>query len=221
MIDPSGEAPQSCYGRGTMPLRLVLALALLAIASLARASEIELAGSEGHPRDRFPLAVHCASTGDTALDGAVRRALHDWNTVAEAAIGVRAFAEVAEGDKAHVLLAFPAAPPSRIMGSTRLGADERGVITLPVRVAVFPPTARGQTAAEVLLYQVVAHELGHALGLPHTRDPRSLMCCVYGAIDFNDGAVREAYVAARRNPDVRSSAGELAGHYRKFWARAP
>jgi len=209
------------WSRTVATMSRILALALLAIASLARASDLELSGAEGHPRDRFPLAVHLASTGDTELDAAVRRAVQDWNTVAEAAIGVRAFAEVPDADRAHVVVGFRVAPPSRLHGTTSLGADERGVITPPVRVTVFPPAGRGQTAADVLLFQIVAHELGHALGLPHTRDPRSLMCCIHGSIDLNDGAVREAYLAARRNPEVRSSAGELAAHYRKFWTRVP
>jgi hypothetical protein len=201
--------------------RLSLALVFLSIASLAGASDVELGGAEGHPRGRFPLAVHLPSAGEAALDGAVRRAVQDWNTVAESAIGTRVFAESADSSTAHVLVEFRSAAAARIMGATRLGADGRGVITLPVRITVFPPAARGQTPAEVLLYQVVAHELGHALGLPHTRDPRSLMCCVYAGIDFNDAAVREAYVTARRQPDVRSSAVELTEHYRKFWERGP
>lgn len=199
--------------------RCVVALVLLLTASLARASDVELSGVEGHPRERFPLAVHLATTGDAALDAAARRTLQDWNVVAEAALGVRVFTEAASPEAAHVLVAFPTAEASRMMGATRLGADDRGVIELPVRITVFPPTPRGQTPREVLLYQIVAHELGHALGLPHTRDPRSLMCCVSGSIDFNDAAVRDAYIAARRAPNVRSSALELAEHYRRFWKR--
>jgi matrixin len=84
---------------------------------------------------------------------------------------------------------------------------------------VVAPVARGQTSRETLLYQVVAHELGHALGLPHVRDPRSLMCCVTGSVDFNDPAAREAYVEARRHPDVRSARAELVEHYARVWRR--
>jgi predicted Zn-dependent protease len=201
--------------------RLALAIAVTALlAAGARASDVELSGAEGHLRARFPLTVHLAVAGDPALDAAGRRAVADWNTVAENAIGTRVFTEVAAAD-AEVRVALHGAESARMMGVTRVATDGRGVIELPVQITVFPAAARGQTPREVLHYQVVAHELGHALGLPHTRDPRSLMCCVYQSLDFNDAAVREAYVAARRQPDVRTSAAELTEHYRKFWSRNP
>jgi hypothetical protein len=45
------------------------------------------------------------------------------------------------------------------------------------------------------------------------------MCCVKGSVDFSDAAVREAYVQARRHPDVRSARAQLAEHYARFWGR--
>jgi hypothetical protein len=86
-----------------------------------------------------------------------------------------------------------------------------------VSITVVEPTARGQTTREALLYQVVAHELGHALGLPHVRDPASLMCCEPGALDFQDPVARDAYVRARRQPDLASVRAQLMEHYRRFW----
>ena len=205
------------YTRRVRRLRVTLAF-VLAAAAVASASNVELSGAEGHPRSRFPLTVHLAATGDPALDAAGRRAVADWNAVADTVIGTRVFAEASSTD-AQVRVALHAAEAARMMGVTRLGADARGVIELPVQITVFPASARGETPRDVLHYQIVAHELGHALGLSHTKDPRSLMCCVHASIDFNDPTVRDAYIAARRQPDVKSSASELAEHYRKFWSR--
>ena len=82
-------------------------------------------------------------------------------------------------------------------------------------IATYEPRDPSQT----LLYQVVAHELGHALGLPHVRDPRSLMCCVKGSVDFKDPAARDAYIEARRHPDVRSVRAQLGEQYARLWRR--
>jgi len=198
---------------------LAVLLALLAACPLIAGPNVELSGAEGHPRARFPLAVYAPTFGEPALDGAGPRALRDWNALFENALGVPAFTSAADPARAHVVVRFERGDGSRLMGETEVGADERGVITLPVRIVVIAPKALGQTAPDVVFYQVLAHELGHALGLPHVRDPRSLMCCVPGSIDFNDQASRDAYVEARRNPDIRSVRGELVQHYARWWAR--
>jgi Matrixin len=194
-------------------------LALLALVAPASASDTPLSGREGHPRDRLPLRVWIQPAGDAALDAALRRAIDDWNTLARDALGIAVFLADATREAAPVRISVEPATAGGLMGVTYLRTDDTGAIETPVSITVVEPTARGQTSRETLLYQVAAHELGHALGLPHVRDPRSVMCCDTGAVDFNDPVVREAYIEARRHPDLRSVREELIAHYTRFWRR--
>jgi hypothetical protein len=200
--------------------RVVLALLLLT-AVPAPASDVVLSGAEGHPRMRLPLAIHVTAFGDAALDAAATRAVHDWNRVAQETLGVTAFAPVESQEAAQVVVDTRPRDERGLMGFARVEVGSEGVIILPVRVVVYEPTARGATSRETLLYQVLAHELGHALGLPHNTDPRSLMCCIHESLDFKDPAVRAAYIESRRRPDIGTVRAQLAAHYERVWRVRP
>ena len=199
-------------------VRIAVTLIFLAVGAAA-ASDAPLTGRDGHPRGRLPLAVYVAPFGTPALDLAASRAVDDWNRVARETLGVAAFASATAAADALIVVATLPADARGPMGVTYLDSGADGVITLPVRIVVHEPAARGQTSRETVLYQVLAHELGHALGLAHDTDPRSLMCCVHASLDFHDPAVREAYIEARRHPDIGSVRTQLAAHYERFWRK--
>ena len=197
---------------------MILVLLALVAPGPAVASETTLSGVEGHLRARFPLGVWVQPSGDALLDATMRRAVDDWNALCREALGAAAFVVVPR-EAAHVRVNLEPATTAGLMGVTYLHTDDTGVIQVPIGITVVEPVARGQTSRETLLYQVLAHELGHALGLPHVRDPRSLMCCEPGAVDFKDPAARDAYVEARRRPDLQSVRTQLVDHYARFGRR--
>jgi hypothetical protein len=113
-------------------------------------------------------------------------------------------------------LAAPILAGAEALGWTRLDADDRGMIRLPIQIYVRDSARRSGPSRGTLLYTVLAHELGHALGLPHAPDPGSIMCC--GRWDVANPSTWEAYMDALRHPDLRSVREQLAEHYTRFWS---
>jgi len=186
-----------------------------------------VSSEEGHRLQRFPLRVWAEPSLAAGVEAALGRAMADWNVVFREALGISAdaFVRAETRSAADVFVAnAPNDAPisatilagAHALGWTSMDADERGMIRLPVKIYVLGSAQFKDVSREASLYAVVAHELGHALGLGHADDPRSVMCCAGSALGNPAGYA--AYMDSLRDPTVRSVREQLAEHYARFWA---
>lgn len=126
------------------------------------------------PEREAPLRVAVVE-GDAAgyaprMAGLLRQALDHW---ADAGLGLR-FEEVSDTADADVTVRWVERFEFDRVGQTDLAWDQRGhvrhaAITLAVRASTGPPLS------DTALLGIAMHEVGHAIGLPHSSDDGDVM----------------------------------------------
>ena len=167
MFDTAAQTPTP---RGRL-LRWYPALCVVVLTAAAMPKAVpssDIPGIEhrliGHPKERFPLRIYANSAASSSLNSAIQDAVAQWNQVFEQIFRKVAFTWTDNKTDADILIRF--AKDSGIhheMGETEIDADKRGVIRLPVKINLNPPKPRGRTDVRQVLFDVAAHELGHAL----------------------------------------------------------
>ena len=148
-------------------------------------------------RQSTRLAVYVTPTADAArqatCDSLVDRALAAWSDDGPVSI-----VRTTRQEAADVRIVWTQSLPAQHPGVTMLKPNRRGeLIAADVFIMTTVP-ARGDISSDRVLYGVLAHEIGHALGLPHAPQQGRIMNEVLHTLD-----ITPADIASLR--EIRSS----------------